>query len=282
MKKQYFHRRNSYAFSGNGSTLWLTGAVVVIVVVLILLRSFLPQVFFALAAPLWESGSALSTDVGSFFAGIGNSAKLVQENKSLAQEILTLQNENAVLTARSQDLTSLLSVSSESGESGAQSTVGASGARAGILAGVLASPPLSPYDTLIVSSGSAQGVVRGAQVYAAGGIPIGTVTEVTSSTAMVQLLSTPGVTTNGWAGTARVPVEVTGVGAGSYTATLPAAASVSVGDSVYAPGPGAVPFGTVTKIDADPSSPTVVLHIQSLVNMFSITWVEISPTAVGT
>jgi cell shape-determining protein MreC len=280
MKKQYFHRRNSYAFSGNGSILWLTGAVVVIVVVLILLRSFLPQVFFALAAPLWESGSALSTDVGSFFAGIGNSAKLVQENKTLSQEILTLQNENTVLTARSQDLTSLLSVSSES--AGGTGTSGASGARAGILAGVLASPPLSPYDTLIVSSGSAQGVVRGAQVYAAGGIPIGTVTEVTSTTAIVQLLSTPGVTTNGWAGTARVPVEVMGVGAGSYTATLPAAASVSVGDSVYAPGPGAVPFGTVTKIDADPSSPTVVLHIQSLVNMFSITWVEISPTAVGT
>jgi cell shape-determining protein MreC len=280
MKKQYFHRRNSYAFSGNGSTLWLTGAVVVIVVVLILLRSFLPQVFFALAAPLWESGSALSTDVGSFFAGIGNSAKLVQENKTLSQEILTLQNENTVLTARSQDLTSLLSVSSES--AGGTGTSGASGARAGILAGVLASPPLSPYDTFIVSSGSAQGVERGAQVYAAGGIPIGTVTEVTSTTAIVQLLSTPGVTTNGWAGTARVPVEVMGVGAGSYTATLPAAASVSVGDSVYAPGPGAVPFGTVTKIDADPSSPTVVLHIQSLVNMFSITWVEISPTAVST
>jgi cell shape-determining protein MreC len=218
--------------------------------------------------------------VGSFFAGIGNSAKLVQENKTLSQEILTLQNENTVLTARSQDLTSLLSVSSES--AGGTGTSGASGARAGILAGVLASPPLSPYDTLIVSSGSAQGVVRGAQVYAAGGIPIGTVTEVTSTTAIVQLLSTPGVTTNGWAGTARVPVEVMGVGAGSYTATLPAAASVSVGDSVYAPGPGAVPFGTVTKIDADPSSPTVVLHIQSLVNMFSITWVEISPTAVGT
>ncbi len=266
MKKQYFHRR-SQGFRSGGFPVWLTGGTVCFAVLLVLFRSLFPGIFFSVATPFWETGSAVSSRVGSFFIEIGNNAKLVQENKTLLQEISTLQNENAVLTARSQDLTSLLG--------GQQQT------SSNILAGVLAGPPLSPYDTLIVNAGSARGVLVGANVFAAGGIPIGTVKEVTHTSAVIQLLSTPGVTTNAWAGAARVPITMLGMGAGAYTATLPTAASVSLGDTIYAPGPGAVPFGTIIKIDSDSSSPTVILHVQSLVNLFSTTWVEISPT-VGT
>ena len=73
-----------------------------------------------------------------------------------------------------------------------------------------------------------------------------------------------------------MPLSLAGVGAGAFTATLPKAAAISVGDSAYVSGPGAVPLGTIVRIDTDPSSPTVVLYIQPLVNIFSVTWVEIA------
>ncbi len=66
------------------------------------------------------------------------------------------------------------------------------------------------------------------------------------------------------------------MGAGSFSSTIPQTSSVAVGDTVYVPGPGALPIGTVIKIDTDASSPTEVLHVQPLVNLFSITWVEIA------
>ncbi len=127
----------------------------------------------------------------------------------------TLQNENEVLTARAQDLTKLLG-----GQSG--STQGST-----IPAGVLARPPESPYDSLVVAAGSADGIATGAEVFSSGGIPIGTVASVTAHSATIQLLSTPGVTTNGWVGENRIPLTLSGMGAGAFTAILPKAATGS-------------------------------------------------------
>ena len=261
MKKQFSPRRN---YNGNSSRghLWTFGFVFVFVLLCILLRSFVPNVFIAVSTPLWNGGTKMEAGVGNAFSGLANSQKLVQENESLTQEVHTLQNENVVLTTRAQDLTKLLGGQADSSSN--------------ILAGVVARPPLSPYDTIIVGTGKKEGVVAGSSVLAAGGIPIGTVQSVTTDSAIIALFSTPKRTTSGWVGSARIPLVLVGEGAGAFTATLPKATPISVGDIAYVPGPGAIPLGTVVRIDVDPSSPTVVLYIQPLINIFSLTWVEIN------
>ena len=269
MKKQYSHKLRYGGTASAGGPMLAFGVVMGVAVLFLLLKVFVPSVIVAMAEPFWKEGNSLEASVGSVSSEFGNSSKLAEENSQLAQQVATLQNENSVLTARSQDLTKLLGGTTQEGN-----TSGSTGTN--ILAGVLARPPLSPYDTLVVGEGSKDAVVVGAQVFATGGIPIGTVQSTSAHTATIALLSMSGRTTNAWIGENRIPLTLVGMGAGAFTATLPKAAAVTVGDSVYVPGPGAVPVGTISQVETDPSSPSVTLSIQPFVNIFSVTWVEIA------
>jgi cell shape-determining protein MreC len=122
-------------------------------------------------------------------------------------------------------------------------------------------------------------VQLGATAYGPGGTPLGTVASVTNATARITLYSNPGLETSAWAGDARVPITLKGTGSGGFDATLPKTAGVQAGQGIYVAGAGALPIGTVAKVDADPSSPNVVLHIHPYLNPFSLTWVTISPNA---
>ncbi|MDR3548507.1 MAG: rod shape-determining protein MreC [Candidatus Pacebacteria bacterium] len=263
MKTQYSQRRR-YSTDGRSGfpIVWGFGIAVLVVAVLFGLHAFTPNLFSALVSPLWQSGTGLATEASLLSAELDSKQKLATENAALEQQVQTLQSENEVLTARSQDLTKLLG--------------GTSGAGNELLAGVLARPPESPYDTLTVAAGSSDGSVAGALVYSAGGIPIGTIRTVSNNTSEVSLYSTSGRSTDAWIGQDRLPVTLTGVGGGAFTASVPVKSVVAVGDTVYVAGPGALPIGSVIKIASDPSSPNEVLDIQPIVNLFSITWVEIA------
>lgn len=268
MKKRYLLRRNGSYGGVLQSAMLPLGICGAFVFILIVFRLALPGVFVAVATPFWQAGTGLSAGVGSVFTGFDSKQQLAAQNVALASEVSTLKNENAVLTARAQDLTKLLG-----GGSGA---LNAGGGTDMILEGVLARPPESPYDTIVVQGGSSDGIDAGARVFGNGGIPIGSVQSVTVHSAVIKLLSTAGVITDGWVGSNRTPISLTGTGAGTFTATLAKAATPSVGDEIYVPGPGSVPIGTVAGIVTDPSSPTVQLRIQPFVNIFSITWVEVA------
>jgi cell shape-determining protein MreC len=267
MKKQFYPKLSNSLVRGRNAgrnLAWMFGSVAGVVTLLFLLRTFLPSVLVFAATPLWTGGTKLEAGVGAVFSGFGNSVKLTQQNTALSAQLSELQNENAVLTARAQDLTKLLG--------------GQSGSEANILGGVLARPPQSPYDTMVVNVGSKDGVIIGAIAYASGGIPIGTIRSVAPHTATIELLSTAGRTTDAWIGVDRIALSINGLGGGTFAARLPKSVPVSVGDSVYVPGPGAIPIATVARVKTDPSSPTVDLYLQPMVNIFSLPWVEISRT----
>jgi cell shape-determining protein MreC len=116
------------------------------------------------------------------------------------------------------------------------------------------------------------------EAFGAGGVPLGKVTSVLSDFSRATLFSSPEMTTNGWVGSAKVPLTITGSGAGTMSASLARSADVSVGDTVSISGPGMLPVGVVVRIDSDPSSPAVTLRITPAVNPFSITWVLLRDT----
>ncbi len=259
MRTQYLRRHN------DTRRVFILGACAVVAVLVLGVRFFTPNFFFALMAPLLHSSSSVTASVGDAVSGLTDSSQLAAQNRALEDQVLALRNQNQALTTRTQDLTKLLGGTREGSGS--------------ITAGVLARPPESPYDTLVVAAGSKNAVVAGSEVFAQGGIPIGTVEHVGADTSQVSLFSLPGRTTSGWVGENRIALTLTGAGAGAFTATLSKDSSVSVGDLVYLPGPGAIPMGTVARVDTDPSSPTEVIHVQPSVNLFSITWVVIGNTA---
>lgn len=255
-----YRRRNALLSSAGvliGIALFL-GALIVF-----MLQLFAPGILAGAAAPVWRLGNGATDAMRSLTAVFGNAPSLAKERDRLAEENLALHEENRTLTGRVTDLERLIGTTSPQGTR--------------IVAGVLARPPVSPYDTLIVGAGSSAGIKDGALAYGPGGVPIGKVAGVTVETARIELFSMSGRTTEGWIGEKRIPVTLTGKGAGAFEATLPRNSGVAQFDVVYVPGPGALPIGTVVKVDSNPSSPRDTVFVAPYANLFSMTWVELSP-----
>ncbi len=237
--------------------------VIFFILFLIFLRFVFPGALTTLATPLWRLGTALDTATGGLMAGFGNAAKLSAERDHLTSENAALEAENAVLTARSEDLQKLLGTRTDPTK--------------GVVAGVLVRPPVSSYDTLVVDQGTLSGVRTGGLALGPNGVPIGTVSSASSAAARIELFSAPARESAAWAGEARTPLTLVGNGGGTFTATLPRDSAVAAGDSLYLAGGGAIPMGTIVKVNSDPSSPRETLLIRPFTNIFSITWVQVMP-----
>lgn len=263
MKRSAFGRRNALLSPGVSRA---GIALIFIVVITLAVRMIAPGVISTLLSPFsYISQSALGgiAGVGSVVTGPAALEASLAESKNY---VAALEAQNRELSARVGDLKALLGTRTE--------------APGGVLAGVIARPPQSPYDTLIIDQGSDAGVGVGAAVAGRGGSPVGTVASVTTTSARILLYSAPDRVTEAWLGENRVPLTLTGDGAGALSAEAPREVLIAVGEAVYVPGPGSLPLGVVTRVDSDPSSPTIVIHIQSYANPFTLTWVTVAPPVI--
>lgn len=225
-------------------------------------RFVAPDLFFATLSPAMRAGNAISVKTQNFFTSLKGVTALAEEANALREENAALLRENARLAEAVQQTAAFQS-------------------EPGIVAGVVARPPQSLYDTLLIGAGSAAGVVRGMEAFVADGTPVGIVTDVSLSYAHVTLFSSSGAHMLGWVGKSRVPVMLSGAGGGAFVAELPRATTVTEGEAVYVPGPGALRIGTLARLESDPSAPSVTLRITPLVNPFSITSVRLLETGVS-
>lgn len=231
--------------------------------VLVVYRFIFPGAFLTTVAPIAQIGASASLGVHSFSARFADAAALSAKVELLGKENAALASQNRVLSQQLADVGALTAAPQD------------------IVAGVVSRPPESPYDTLLLASGSKDGVMRGMEVFGPGSRPLGVITSVTKSFSRATLFSAPGQLVFGWVGEAHTPVTLQGVGGGSFLATLPRSAGVAEGDVVYVPGPGAMPIGTVTKLSGDPSAPSVTLDIMPALNMYTITWVALRDTGAS-
>lgn len=238
-------------------------ALFVLVLIFVVLRFLLPGTLITVAKPFWATGNVLTAGVGNVGSFFTDKVALTNERDRLLAENAALYAKSALLEARIADLERLLGGRTE--------------AAGGILAGVLARPPVSPYDVLIVDAGSDAGVSVGSRADGPGGMPIGSVESVTKDSARIQLYSTPAKETESWVGEVRIPVTLVGEGSGAMSAVVAREAGIAIGDLVYVAGPGALPVGSVTAVGNDPSSPRSRVDIHPLLNPFSVTWVTITP-----
>jgi cell shape-determining protein MreC len=247
MKTQYF-RRPKAALSPRQSI--VAGAIVFLFFILLVLRVFFPGAFTALMSPLWG--------VGTFFT---EATRSKDSKEDLAARVALLEAENETLRNENRLLR----------ENAGEDTVPYAN---GVTAGVIARPPLSPYDVLIVNKGSGDGVYEGMQAYA-NGIPVGTVESVSGGSARVALYSSSGRAIEGWVGEERIPITLAGLGGGAFSADLPRDSGVVEGATVFITGAGALPVGVVARIESHPSSPRSIVHLRPAANPFTITSVTI-------
>lgn len=237
------------------------GVALIFAICALVFRLVAPNVFIRAEAPLLQSASALALGGRSFFSSFSDAAALAERNEELASENAALASENQALQKRAEEQATLLGAEPER--------------RTGIIAGVLAGPPMSPYDTLVLARGERDGVTLGQEAFGAGGVPLGIVSSVSADFSRVTLFSAPGTVTRGWVGSANMPLEIRGAGGGALRATVAQAADVALDDAVFAPGPGALFIGRVARIDRDAASPAADILIRGVFNPFSITRVEL-------
>lgn len=254
MKRTYLARRNALLEGGRPSA----GVVALaIAVVLMLMRVIAPNQFFAVLAPVFGFSTAFSERTHSALSGFVGSATLVEEADQLRAENANLQIQLEALRRQVAQVGAIDNASES------------------IVAGVLARPPASPYDTLIVNAGSDAGVTEKMTAFGADAAPIGVVSEVAPRYSRITLLSSPDMVTQAWLGSAHTPVQLVGEGGSAFSVNIPRTVSTRIGDLILLPGPGAIPVGQVVRIDDDPALPVMVLRVQPVQNVFSITWVGI-------
>lgn len=177
--------------------------------------------------------------------------ELAQANAALADRTL-LYRENLDLKAR----------------------LGRTPAQERVVAAVLQSPPWTPYDTLLVDAGEAQGVEVGNYVSAGASAFIGIVTEVYTSTARVELLSAPGASYHAFLN-GTLPVVVEGQGGGSMQFVVPAGTPVKRGDTVSLPGMFGGVTALVSAVDEPEGASFVSVYTRLPVNLADVRFIEL-------
>ena len=187
---------------------------------------------------------------------LSDKQKLYDENQNLIMQNEALINRNRALSVQVNTLIALAGTTTPRVR--------------GVVARVLARPNQSPYDTLIIGAGTASGSATGDVITAMGGIPIGTIKEVSTFSSRVLLFSSPGITTDAWVGVARNPITLKGTGAGTFTASVPHQTDIAVGDLVFVSGAPYFAIGRVVRVDAITGIVMETLRIKPFVNIFSL------------
>ena len=260
MKKTYLAKRKTHkTFFSSENFSW--GACALLFSILIfLLRFFAPNVFWRIFTPVFYASDAVATESHALISGFGNAQTLTAKNEQLTQENTALANENQALL---------------------QETGAVAENASGISADVVARPPESPYDTLVLAAGENAGVTSGMEAFDVNNVPLGVVSSVLADFSRVTLFSAPGMATNGWVGNNNVPIVIFGAGGGALNATMPRSANIAVGDIIFVPGPEKFQIGKVVRIDSDASSPSVILRIMPTANLFSTVRVTVRITGAS-
>ncbi|MEI7719845.1 MAG: rod shape-determining protein MreC [bacterium] len=272
--KRTLHNRFSIGALGNSFFLFL---LFVLLVVVLLWRSFFTGIFWRVSTPLLQTGKVVLAPVDFVLGGFSAKAALYRENARLLTELASSTAHAAdreVLLQENADLKARLGRPSAQG-SGTEQHI--------VLGGILLAPPGVPYDTLLIDAGSAQGLVVGDLVSAGGAMLIGSISEVHQATATVLLYSAPGqnhhvLLLSGGASTTNaktVPLDLEGQGAGSLRAEVPAGTLVKVGDAVVTPGVQNGFVGTVSKVEKKDSESFETFYVTLPVNPLELRFVEV-------
>lgn len=144
-----------------------------------------------------------------------------------------------------------------------------------IVAGVLAKPSQSLYNSLIIDQGSKNGIVAGQLVVTQGTVGLGKVSSVSANTATVELFSGPQFDTNLVMKNQNITVPAKGKGGGNFEIHIPREIVVTDGDILALPEHPNVSIGVVKSIIFDPRDPFQTVLARTPVNIQELNFVEV-------
>lgn len=216
------------------------------------------------ARPAWSAAVGIGDAASNVAAYFSSKATLQRENTRLLEALYATANES-----RTAELLRL-----ENAELKAMLERDLSGRKL-ILAVVLAQPPTTAFDTLIIDIGETNGIERGMRVFVDGAFAIGEVVETRSRSALVSLYSSSGYEIDGFIGASSTPAIFHGAGGGSFRASVPKGAGISIADPVVLPSIHPTFAALVSGIDAPEGSSLATVHATLPVNFAHLSHVYV-------
>lgn len=264
-------RRNTF-IRDNRSALFVSLFFVCLALFHLAFPSVLTQFLFRISAPVVHSWKGITAWTAKMTGAFESKQGLLDENQTLAQALARAEEKLltfSVLQADNQKLQALYG-RFDQGKS--------------VIAAVLLSPPLSPYDTLVLDAGAREGVSLGALVRSINGSPIGNITEVFKDFSRLSLFSSPGTETAVRIGEKGVQGKAIGMGGGEFQISLPREFQVARGDPIVFPGISPLPFGVVQTVEFQETDYLQTVSFISPVNIHGIAYVlvDVSSDPVNT
>lgn len=143
------------------------------------------------------------------------------------------------------------------------------------LAAILARPPQSPYDSLVIDIGTNNGAHIGDVVYAQSTFAIGKIVKTDAKNSVVTLFSSSGQKQSVLIGSSTTAVEAEGRGGGNFYIKIPRNIHVVAGDPIMWPDLRSVLLGVVDVVDAGEGDAYAHIYFKSPVNIQTLRYVEL-------
>ncbi len=226
--------------------------------------SFYPTVFFPVTSVFWKADSSAGGWLSTMGQLVGSKYSLIKQNEALQAEVAARDHDMLILGALQNENETLKNDFNRTGKG------------TYVLGNVMARPPVSPYDTLVLDIGTDDGIKVGDKVYAEGDQLVGNISDVFAGESKANLYSTPGQITSILVGTSTIAAQATGNGGGNFTFKLPATVPLVVGATITLPGIHSNIFGIVSQINVDSSASVQTVHFRSPVNIDQLSYVEVA------
>ncbi len=240
------------------------------IVLLLILFFSLPitkNILFAVGSPLWSFKNSFNDFVSKSNDVLKSKNDLIEKNRELEKELKSFEIKSNLIQMLRTENDSLKTILNRKNYN-----------KNGILSAILKKPYLSPYDTLIIDIGSAEGVSQGDKVMADDAISyIGYVSEVYTNESKVVLFSSPGEKVEVMIGKNNILKEAEGIGGGNFVVEVPREFDVEEGDSIKIPSITTNVFGVVEKISFKEVDSYEKVLFKNPVNVSELKWVLVIP-----
>jgi len=246
--------------------------VVFICIVILAIQLFFPSALFRIiyfvSLPFTTTRDYIGNELFSIEAYFTSKSFLANDNASLRKD---LQTANVALLSmqelekQNQSLENMIGTKRSSNISISKI----------VFASVTTKPPFSPYDYLIINTGSNSGIEINNPVFTDDGTPIGIIGAVYPSSSKVLLFSNGGETFGVIIGDKKFEATAVGAGGGNFHVKIPIGDMPKKGDTVYIPQFAPQALGIVGNVYASPTDAFASVIFTFPENIFEISYVTV-------
>ena len=238
--------------------------IVFLLFIILLFKNFFSRVITTIASPVFSITHNISNPFHSISTYFQSKTSLELENERLKKEQAEIRGYLHAYRMIVEENEAL------------RRAFGRERAQPPIFAVILAKPPQSPYDTLLLDVGEKEGVRVGAVVFSEEMISVGSIIKVSDESSVVELYSTPNKKTVVRLEDGEVDMELVGRGGGNFEIEFPRDAVIQEGSHAYLPGTSLQVIAQVGPIISDPRDPYKKVLLTSPVNINQLNRVFVS------